>query len=121
MEFKINEVYSLTNEHPASHYGIPVVVNQNGNAYGPADILPVPNKFKSVFGKQNIATNTCARFIVSWCEEYTKDNDGNILGMNRIKEEILAVALFLGQWPEGEQIDPDEIFNSRWWKLNHKE
>lgn len=51
----------------------------------------------------------------------TKDNDGNILGMNRTKEEILAAQQFLGQWPEGEQINPEEIFNSRWWKLNHQD
>lgn len=31
--------YVLTTEHPASHYGIPVLL-VNGREYGPADVLP---------------------------------------------------------------------------------
>ena len=118
MEFNINNQYYLTTDSPASHYGIPVVEDLNGNAYGPASLLPVPEKFNNIFA---VNRNTCDSFIVSWCEAYTKDNDGNILGMDRTKEEILAAALFLGQCPEGIQINPEEIFASREWKLNHKD
>lgn len=32
--------YRLTTEHAASSYGIPVLVDEEGNAYGPMDVLP---------------------------------------------------------------------------------
>jgi len=89
MNFKIAENYNLTNEHPASSYGIPVVVDTNGRAYGPANLFPYPEKFKSVFGKR-----TFDQFIWSWA---TKEK--------RTEEEIIAASKFLGQWPEGLQIE----------------
>lgn len=30
----------LTTDHPASSYGIPVMVDDDGNAYGPRDVVP---------------------------------------------------------------------------------
>lgn len=32
--------YNLSTEHPASSYGLPVLVDEEGNAYGQADCLP---------------------------------------------------------------------------------
>ena len=118
MNFKINNLYYLTTEHPTSHYGIPVVVDHNGKAYGPASLLPVPKKFHHIF---DVNRNTCDNFIASWVNEYVKDNNGNIEGMSRTKEEVIAASKFLGQYPEGIQIDSDKIFASRQWKLNHKD
>jgi hypothetical protein len=33
-------VFVLTTEHAASSYGVPVLVGEDGTAYGPADALP---------------------------------------------------------------------------------
>lgn len=30
----------LTTDHPASSYGVPVMVDAQGNAYGPRDVVP---------------------------------------------------------------------------------
>lgn len=32
--------YTLTTAHPASAYNLPVLVNDQGRAYGPGDVLP---------------------------------------------------------------------------------
>lgn len=39
MEIKIGS-YWLTDEHVASRYGLGVLADEDGEAYGPADILP---------------------------------------------------------------------------------
>ena len=33
-------MYELTTEHSASSYNIPVLVDDDGNPYGPGDVLP---------------------------------------------------------------------------------
>lgn len=89
MNFKIAENYNLTTEHPASHYNIPVVVDLEDRAYGPASLFPYPKKFKAIFGKR-----TFDQFVWSWATEE-----------ERTEEEVKAASLFLGQWPEGLQIE----------------
>lgn len=34
------KTFRLTTDHASSSYGLPVMVGQDGNAYGPADQLP---------------------------------------------------------------------------------
>jgi len=118
MNYKLNSEYELTTESPASHYGIPVVVGINGGAYGPASELPFPEKFRTVFGNR---PNTCDAFVYSWANELIKDDLHNVIGMARTKDEVVAASKFLGQWPEGRQINLVEVFEGWAWKLNHEE
>lgn len=61
----------LTTDHPASSYGIPVLVDDDGNAFGPADVIPAfrvtAAEYVSIaahhFGEENASA-----FCASWPE-----------------------------------------------------
>lgn len=40
MKVQINERYEITTDHPASHYGAGVLVDNNGISYGTSDFIP---------------------------------------------------------------------------------
>lgn len=84
---KLNNYATLTVNHPASHYGIPVLVCNDGRAYGPSEKTYSP-KFDCIFGDTRAAHTVF---------DYARDNSDN--------PDIVAFCrLFLGQWPEGPQI-----------------
>lgn len=88
MTIRINEYVELTTEHPASHYGIPVLVTDEGKAYGPSQAT-YPEKFKSVFGDMRAAHSVYSYAISNELDEETRK----------------FVQLYLGQWPEGPQLE----------------
>jgi len=125
MNYKLNHLYELTTESPASHYGIPIVVDKDGKAYGPVSVVPTPDHpeyAKRFFAHAIPNPRTFDILVHSWAtERVLDDNFVTYIGMARTKEGVIAASKFLGQWPEGIQIDPEEIFENRTWKLNHKE
>lgn len=84
---KIDDFASLTTEHPASHYGIPVLVNRDGRGFGPSQ-KTYPDKFDSIFGDKR-----AAHMVYSFA-----------LSHNLTNEERQFVKSYLGQWPEGPQL-----------------
>jgi hypothetical protein len=38
-DMEMTKIVGLTTDHPASSYGVPVLVDDQGNAYGPRDIV----------------------------------------------------------------------------------
>ena len=88
-ELKINEYAILTTEHPASHYGIPVLVTEDGRGYGPSQKTH-PDKFDVVFNNYRAAHSVYSFAI----------------GLDPVAdaEALEFCKLYLGQWPEGPQI-----------------
>ena len=123
MEFKINERFYLTTESPASHYGISVVADDQGNAYGPSDIVPLlpeNTELKEMLG-MFADPYTFDRLVYAWATEITLNGDlDQVTGMPRTKEEVIAASKFLAQWPEGDQIVPEKIFEKWQWQINHQ-
>jgi hypothetical protein len=84
---KINEYATLTTEHPASSYGIPVLVTADGKGYGPAD-KTYPDKFNTIFGGIAAAHSVHSYAISNDLDDDTRD----------------FIKRYLRQWPEGPQI-----------------
>ena len=82
MEIQLTPSLVLTDERAECRYGIPVLVNRqdDATAYGPADIIQVYHQ-----------TQPAAHLV----HRYGKRLKG---------EDREAVALFLGQWPDGPQL-----------------
>lgn len=70
--------WTLTTDHPASSYGLPVFILKNV-AYGPRDKI---SKF------------LVAEIVHEWAEEDGRTND-----------ELSLAGSFLRQWPDGPQLD----------------
>ena len=80
MKVKITEELTVTDEIPSSSYGIPVVIDQEGNVYGKNDMFP-----------QN---------IYSWEVTFGEILEGQLSrGSKRLltQEQILAIEKFLGK------------------------
>lgn len=73
----------LTTDHPASHYGVPILVDGDGNSYGPKDVL----------GEQTCGVWTAGMFV-SHMSLF-----GDFLG-----SDIVGASLFCSQDPDGPQI-----------------
>lgn len=84
MKIQLSPSLSLTTDHPASSYGMPVLVNSadSRQAYGPADIVAFYNKPPQP--------------AAMWVRRLAKTLAN--------KDDIQACASFLKQWPEGPQI-----------------
>jgi hypothetical protein len=82
MKIQLTSSLVLTDERAECRYGIPVLVNRqdDATAYGPADIIQVYHQ-----------TQPAAHLV----HRYGKRLKG---------EDREAVALFLGQWPDGPQL-----------------
>ena len=82
MQIQLTPSLVLTDERAECRYGIPVLVNRqdDATAYGPADIIQVYHQ-----------TQPAAHLV----HRYGKRLKG---------EDREAVALFLGQWPDGPQL-----------------
>lgn len=86
---KIDENCELTINHPASHYRIPVLhFHATGKGFGPSEIV-FPEKFKSVFGDKRAAHTVYSYAINTELDDKARE----------------FIKLYLGQWPEGPQID----------------
>ena len=42
MDYQLSEQFHFTTNHPASHYGIPVLMRHDGIVFGPADDISTP-------------------------------------------------------------------------------
>ena len=82
MNARLNPSFELTTEHPASQYGIPVLLNHHGEAFGPSDILSL---------YLNVGHCSAAAFVVRYANE---------LG----EAEREAAKQFCRQWPAGPQL-----------------
>ena len=87
-KLKINDNATLTTNHPASSYGIPVLVTLDGRGYGPSEKTH-PARFDCVFGDMR-AAHSVYSFAIS-ADDLTS-------------EEAAFIRLYLGQWPEGPQL-----------------
>jgi len=83
----------LTTNHPASHYGIPVLVDLDGATYGPADIVQEPPEILALFSDRWTGADYVASEITYAYRAYT------------IPPEMReACRLYCSQWPEGPQV-----------------
>jgi hypothetical protein len=82
MKIQLTSSLFLSDERAECRYGIPVLVNRqdDATAYGPADIIQVYHQ-----------TQPAAHLVHRYGKRLKGDN----------RE---AVALFLGQWPDGPQL-----------------
>ena len=82
MKIQLTSSLLLSDERAECRYGIPVLVNRqdDATAYGPADIIQVYHQ-----------TQPAAHLVHRYGKRLKGDN----------RE---AVALFLGQWPDGPQL-----------------
>lgn len=93
----------LTDEHPRSSYGIPVLSNNDDDGYrgyGPADVVVVPDPKAIDFFGDKARPLTAAEIVEMWAvANVTTD------------EEERKIRLFLGQWPAGPQLpdDPEKL------------
>jgi len=120
--YKLGETFldfCLTTDHPASKYGIPVVVDKNGVAYGPADNIPPNPNAEDVFSAFFKEPLKFDWLVFNWANKVDVNENGEVTGMPRTAEEVIAASRFLAQWPEGQQIDPEYIFSKWQWRKNH--
>ena len=99
MEIKLNANYTLTTEHPASHYGAGVLVDTAGNAYGPVGRVPGSNDFaKKLFGAE-IPPLEAGELVSSYARN------------NRISaDELALIRRYLSQDPQGRfNLEDDEV------------
>jgi len=86
MNVKMNDWLEITTEHPASHYGAGVLIDNEGNVFGPCDIFPgsVPELTRLL----NATPLTAAQAVVRICKsrEFSPD-------------EISLISRFLSQNP----------------------
>ena len=82
MNARLTPSFELTTDHPASRFGIPVLLNHHGDALGPSDTV---NLFPSD------GQCSAAAFVVRYAEQ---------LGA----AEREAARLFCRQWPDGPQL-----------------
>ena len=81
----------LTTNHPASSYGIPVLAfHSSGRGFGPSDRV-VSNKFNALWPGDR---GTAAYAVYGWA-----------INNELTAQELEFVKSYLGQWPEGPQID----------------
>lgn len=81
---------ALTTEHSSSSYGIPVLVDEEGNAYGPSDILPGISGLEWMNESHGLSENpTAAEFV----QTYIIAGFG---GRNDSKGLIAAAKKFVG-------------------------
>ena len=80
--------YDLTTDHPASHYGIPAIVADDGQAVGPADIVTGANAL--LLGGPMM---TAAEMVIHDIQHHDWTPD-----------EIKAARAWLHQWPDGPQL-----------------
>jgi hypothetical protein len=86
---KLDDFCELTTEHPASHYGIPVLMlYSSGRGYGPSQ-KTYPEKFDSIFGGM-----TAAHTVYTWA-----------INHDLSPETRDFIKSYLGQWPEGPQLE----------------
>jgi hypothetical protein len=79
---RLTPSFELTTDDPASHYGIPVLLNHHGEAFGPSDILNLYPRFGHC---------SAAAFVVRYAQELGED-------------EREAAKQFCRQWPAGPQL-----------------
>jgi len=92
---KIDEYCKLTTSHPASHYGIPVLVYyKSGRAFGPSESI-VAEKFSAIWSGKSA---TASYMICNWATHH-----------DLTVGECKFVKSFLGQWPDGPQLVDDRI------------
>lgn len=91
MEYKIG-VWTLTTDHPASHYGIPVLVDESGKAYGPTDPVNTPET-DAVFGNKIYTAGKMISQHANQKDDLPSD----------VREKL---ALYCNQWPNGPQVLP---------------
>jgi hypothetical protein len=84
-DIQLTPSWILTVDHPASHYGIPVLVHRaTGEGYGPGEIYDFP----ASAGGMQPAAHFVARF-----------------GKQLTGEDRKAAQSFLAQWPQGPQLE----------------
>jgi len=88
MKLQLTPSFTLTTEHPASSYGLPVLANQNGDAYGPGDVA----QFYPSHGPE-----PAGAFVVRCVKALPLDTEAR-----------RAVASWLRQWPDGPQLSADD-------------
>ena len=82
MKAQLTPSFELTTDHPASHYGIPVLLHrQTGEAFGPADVLKPYH---------SVGFITAAAFVVRYGKKLAGD-------------ERAGAENFCRQWPDGPQ------------------
>jgi hypothetical protein len=59
--------------------------------------------------------------VFNWANKVDVNENGEVIGMPRTAEEVIAASKFLAQWPEGQQIDPEYIFSKWQWQKNHND
>jgi hypothetical protein len=98
MDLKITSRYTLTTDHPASHYGLGVLVdNEDGQkTYGPANDLPIDPKAQSYFGDD--AHYTAGDLVETAAKSKLWRDD-----------EIVFIHKFLSQNPDKANILPSDI------------
>ena len=87
--------YTLTTEHPASHYGIPVLLGTNPEGpFGPADNI-VSQAYRDLFGEEYRSAGEMVARNVSH---------------NRVPADVIdAARRYCSQWPDGPQVDTERI------------
>ncbi len=111
MEIKFSQKYTLTREHPASHYGAGVLLDtETGIVYGPSDVLP-PNPLGSkmlgveikVEAGYFIVSNVCHPTVASLNHRYSGDQLG-------------FIRRYLSQDPSGRFELPDNETLTQYWR-----
>ena len=69
IKFTGEATYLLTADHPASSYGQPVLIDENGQDYGPEDIAYVVDP--DFFGDRS--ERTASKIVANWCRSHMPD------------------------------------------------
>ena len=88
-------VFTLTTAHPASHYGIPVLLDETGHAFGPAENVDVPET-QAIFGPEPYT----AAQLVYWLARNAERGQQDPLPVGVYD----CIRLYLSQWPDGPQL-----------------
>jgi len=96
--------YSLTTEHAASSYGVPVLL-VDGVPHGPCDLLPA--------GDLGLPAVTAAAALATLANTRRRPNDAprggnsfrNAVRHDLTDEQVAAIRLFCGSDPTGPQVE----------------
>ncbi|MDA8115741.1 MAG: hypothetical protein M0Z43_13605 [Acidithiobacillus sp.] len=98
---------SLTNEHPASHYGAGVMIDNelSGRYYGPIDVVPETNKWAKKLYNASVPESTAGELI----EAFLTSGNYDLTDI-----EIDFIRRYLSQDPHSRYLLPDNDTIHRW-------
>ena len=103
--------YVFTTDSPASHYGLPVLLDTTtGDVYGPSQLVSIHPKMQKMVPAYRptaaeVIRNIIEEGIVSYRYAFDSGEEMERCYTPYGSDVVATAKLYLGQWPEGPQLD----------------